>query len=244
MIVAGTGHRPPKLGGYGEKVYEQLVELAIWALRSFVNPPTQVISGMAIGWDQALAEAAIHHGMPLVAAIPCIGQELRWPAEAQARYHYILSRASEKHLVSNIHYQPWVMHRRNMWMVDRANVMLALWDGSQGGTSNCLEYAKVKRVPILNLWRPWLTRQALPAGHLDLVELVDLLKRADLKGRPLSPREFIKEGEARLYVGYDPIDHTYLLTEEYLDTLVIFGRVAVTEADLHSWIGRGRPAGI
>lgn len=55
MIVAGTGHRPNKLGGYGDDVFERLVALArtyLWHME-----PWHVISGMALGWDQALAQA-------------------------------------------------------------------------------------------------------------------------------------------------------------------------------------------
>ena len=32
MIVAGTGHRPDKLGGYGKEVHERLVHVACTAL--------------------------------------------------------------------------------------------------------------------------------------------------------------------------------------------------------------------
>jgi hypothetical protein len=28
MIIAGTGHRPDKLGGYGDEVFNKLVSLA------------------------------------------------------------------------------------------------------------------------------------------------------------------------------------------------------------------------
>ena len=32
MIVAGTGHRPDKLGGYGKEAHERLVHVACTAL--------------------------------------------------------------------------------------------------------------------------------------------------------------------------------------------------------------------
>ena len=55
-IVAGSGHRPSKLGGYSEQIHEKLVALAIGWLKK--NEPSCVLSGMALGWDTALAEAA------------------------------------------------------------------------------------------------------------------------------------------------------------------------------------------
>jgi uncharacterized phage-like protein YoqJ len=49
------------------------------------------------------------------------------------------------------------MQIRNEWMVDNAHIVLALWDGSSGGTGNCIKYANRKSVnkPIINLWSSW-----------------------------------------------------------------------------------------
>jgi hypothetical protein len=33
--------------------------------------------------------------------------------------------------------------------------VLALWDGSHGGTSNCIAYAKVRAKPVTNVWNKW-----------------------------------------------------------------------------------------
>jgi hypothetical protein len=37
-------------------------------------------------------------------------------------------------------------------MVDHATIIVALFDGTAGGTANCMAYARSKRVPIENLW--------------------------------------------------------------------------------------------
>jgi uncharacterized phage-like protein YoqJ len=34
------------------------------------------------------------------------------------------------------------MQVRNEWMVDHCNDLLAVWDGSDGGTGNCVRYAQ------------------------------------------------------------------------------------------------------
>jgi uncharacterized phage-like protein YoqJ len=34
------------------------------------------------------------------------------------------------------------MQIRNEWMVDRCDKLIAVWDGSKGGTGNCVDYAK------------------------------------------------------------------------------------------------------
>jgi uncharacterized phage-like protein YoqJ len=44
------------------------------------------------------------------------------------------------------------MQRRNEWMVERADVILALWNGSSGGTANCVAYARQRGSRIVNVW--------------------------------------------------------------------------------------------
>lgn len=37
-------------------------------------------------------------------------------------------------------YSSAAMQVRNEWLADRCDALLALWDGSPGGTANCLRY--------------------------------------------------------------------------------------------------------
>jgi uncharacterized phage-like protein YoqJ len=96
---------------------------------------------MALGFDQILAAAARDLGIPWTAAIPFPGQHLRWPREQQDEYHRLLESASDIVIVSPSYAGPWVMQTRNEWMVDRCGLLMACWDGSSGGTANCLRYA-------------------------------------------------------------------------------------------------------
>jgi uncharacterized phage-like protein YoqJ len=41
---------------------------------------------------------------------------------------------------------PWVYEVRNRWMVDNSDKVLAWWDGTSGGTKNCIDYADDKGV--------------------------------------------------------------------------------------------------
>lgn len=144
-----------------------LTELALFGLQR--HAPTQVISGMALGWDTALAMAAIAHHIPLIAAVPFVGQESRWPPAQRLRYQKLLRRATEVVVVTEGGYAAWKMQKRNEWMVDRCDVLLALWDGSSGGTANCLTYARQRHVgtPLLpavvidNLWSEWESRRGV-----------------------------------------------------------------------------------
>lgn len=152
ITICGTGHRPPKLGGYSDAVYRRLIDLALVALEHY-NPDV-VISGMALGWDQALADASIYMGIKTIGAIPCKGQHKRWPLKSQERYIAMVKKLSEYHVLSET-YTPSCMQDRNIWMVDHSDAVLAIWDGSTGGTKNCIDYAVSERKPIYNLYQDW-----------------------------------------------------------------------------------------
>jgi len=150
MIICGTGHRPDKLGGYGIDAHNRLVQLAVDYM--ILSGPQRVISGMALGWDQALAEAAIMLQIPFTAAVPFAGQECAWPMESQRYYHHLIAQADCVVQVCEPGYAPWKMQKRNEWMVDVSMRVCALWNGTQGGTANCVRYAEQCGRPIDNLW--------------------------------------------------------------------------------------------
>lgn len=153
MILAATGHRPNKLGGYGPEVLKRLIVGATTTLTE--EKPDAVISGMALGWDTAWALAALDLGVPLLAAVPFAGQDSRWPDANRDQYRQILSRAASVKVVCDGGYTAWKMHARNAWMVNRCDKLIALWDGTPGGTASCVAYARRKRKPVENLWRDW-----------------------------------------------------------------------------------------
>lgn len=153
MIICGTGHRPDKLGGYGPEATIKLIDLAKDWLG--VHLPASVISGMALGWDSALAEAACQLEIPWTAAIPFEGQESRWPKQSQDIYKKTLMFAEKVVYVSEPGYAVWKMQKRNEWMVDNSDLVLALWDGSDGGTANCVRYANKVGKEVVNLWETY-----------------------------------------------------------------------------------------
>lgn len=142
VIASFTGHRPDKLGGYtlpnptyihiSQQIKKALLELKV----------TKAISGMALGVDQYAANVCVQLGIPFVAAVPFIGQEKMWPAQSQKLYNSLLKKASEVVIVSEGGYSPAKMQVRNEWMVDNSDQVIAVWDGTPGGTANCVAYAK------------------------------------------------------------------------------------------------------
>jgi len=161
MILAGTGHRPNKLNNaYPEtEEYDKLICFAQSILSKL--KPAEVISGMALGWDMALADAAICLEIPFIAAVPFKGQESVWPEKTRILYRKLLSESKEVYYVCGPGYDPWKMMKRNVWMVDElvgeGDTLLALWNGDiGGGTYNAVNYAVQKQVYVLNVWNDYL----------------------------------------------------------------------------------------
>lgn len=150
MIIAATGHRPNKLGGYGVAAQMKLRFIATEYLNRV--KPESVICGMALGWDQAVGFAAVGLGIPVHAAVPFEGQELAWPLESQYEYRSLIACCASRTVVFPGGYCAYAMQMRNEWMVDRCNRVMAMWDGSAGGTANCIKYAVKRGVTIDNLF--------------------------------------------------------------------------------------------
>lgn len=150
LIIAATGHRPNKLGGYGDDTLERATVLACGFLAD--RKPTSVITGMALGWDTAVALAAQRLRIPYIAAIPFQGQQSMWPMSAKQRYQTLLAAAAEVVMVTRGGYSPQAMHLRNKWMVDHCDLLVALWNGTSGGTASCIAYAKQAEREWVNLW--------------------------------------------------------------------------------------------
>ncbi len=158
IIITATGHRPNKLGGYSPTTEQALYNLArgwlevqLGSTTDESEKPRAVISGLALGWDTAVALAALDLNIPLIAAIPFPNQPSRWPTQSVLTWSNIKQRATKVHIISQQYSIP-AMQRRNEWMVDRADTIVALWNGSPGGTANCLRYAVARNKPFDNLW--------------------------------------------------------------------------------------------
>lgn len=151
MIVAATGHRPQKLGGFSHKVKQDLFEVAMKALVE--KSPHTVISGMALGWDQAVARAACNLSIPFIAAIPFPGQADRWPSESVLEWGKLLRKASEVITICET-FSYDAMEKRNRYMVDNCDIVIALFDENKpnSGTGRCIAYAKKHRKQIVNYW--------------------------------------------------------------------------------------------
>ena len=155
MICAFTGHRPQRLpwgsreedsrcAALKQRMEEAVEQAAARGCRTF-------LCGMARGCDTYFAEIVLSKGFRLEAMLPCPEQADRWPETDRRRYRDLLLRCDAIHVVEAV-YSEGCMLRRNHAMVDRADLLITVYDGSGGGTGSTVSYAVGKGVEIIPLW--------------------------------------------------------------------------------------------
>ena len=164
MEICVTGHRPNELFGYyiHSEAYNKIrhsLKLAIYTLlKDCDDKDVTVYSGMALGVDQIFVEEMVKArayykskgiNFRIVAAVPFESQDCKWPEASKKLYHELLDQCDEKVVVSEGKYSPILMQKRNEFMVDHSDCVIAVWDGSRGGTGNCVEYARKQEKHIL-----------------------------------------------------------------------------------------------
>ncbi|MBU5245288.1 DUF1273 family protein [Bacillus halotolerans] len=170
--VCFTGHRPNKLGGYDmknptmlklkDKLLEVIEELIIKEEKS------RFITGGALGTDQAACWCVHilkkkHPHIKNIIATPFKEQDKVWSADQKMWYKRMLDVADEiinveeldKYKVSGDkpgEFSPAKMQKRNEYMIDYSEAIVAVYDGSKSGTRNCLNYARESYLGH-QLWR-------------------------------------------------------------------------------------------
>lgn len=175
MNIAFTGHRSDKLGGYDlDNRINKIIELKLYAtiikqtIKGEFNPPYHFITGGAIGADQIAANCVLEMkkrfsegDITLEIAVPFERQCAMWNDKDVDRYYNQLDRADKVTYVDYLEeysikgydrdvYYPAKMQMRNRYMVDKCDLLIAVWDGSEsGGTYNCIKYARSKNKDII-----------------------------------------------------------------------------------------------
>ena len=154
-----SGHRPEKLPWHSdeldprcvklkEKLYDVVQALYLSGIRHF-------ICGMARGCDFYFAETVLrlrsdYEGITLEAAIPCEEQSKNWSESDRSRYYHLVSECDFETLLQR-EYTEDCMLRRNKYMVDRSSVLIAVFDGTLGGTLHTVNYASKKELEIIEI---------------------------------------------------------------------------------------------
>ena len=111
-----------------------------------------MISGGAQGMDIMAAEAVLdlkgtYPDLTLEIAVPYEGQASKWPIADQARWRRCLDSADMITVLSH-QYSKGCFFTRNRYMVEQADLLLACFDGKDGGTKMTVDYARRYGCPV------------------------------------------------------------------------------------------------
>jgi len=158
-----TGHRPKGfLWNYYDK-NQSSQQKYLQTLRGLIlsviqRGATHFISGGALGVDMDFTEIVLelrkqNPAITLEIAVPCPNQTLKWSQKEKARYQAIIEQADEVNTICD-RYTDKCMIKRNLYMVDKSNYVIAVWNGKmKNRTYSTLHYAekKNKNVDIILL---------------------------------------------------------------------------------------------
>ena len=149
-----TGHRPEKLfEQYDEsEIYNRILAAISTAIE---DGYTTFVCGGSRGADFLFAEAVIelkstHPGIRLEFMLPCRNQSELWSREDRDRYSSLLELGDSVFCLSD-KYTPGCMQNRNRVMVDRSSLLIAVWNGTEGGTEYTYKYARKRKLRIVDL---------------------------------------------------------------------------------------------
>lgn len=144
-----TGHRPEKLTRSEQNITAALRREIAQAVEDGI---TVFISGMARGVDIWAAEEVLRlrdagADVKLVCAVAFEGMENRWSADWQRRYRNILDRSDLNTLICRSPSRESYL-ARDRWMVDHSSRVIAVFDGTPGGTKYTVDYAEKNGVDV------------------------------------------------------------------------------------------------
>ena len=136
---AFTGHRTLYKGFSPRRLKREIKKLILSGVDTFYN-------GMAMGFDLIAAEKTLelkkrYPHIRLILCIPCYEQERHFSEKDKARYATIYKKADEKVYVSEDYYRG-CMQKRNRFMVDNADVLIAYCIKEEGGAAYTVKIFK------------------------------------------------------------------------------------------------------
>ena len=160
QTCAFTGHRAEKIPSIGGErataipMFYCALEATI--LRAVAEGYTVFRSGGAMGMDLLGAEIVLrlnaeYPQLQIHFILPCETQANYWPEHWRERYFHALAGADEVTYIQ-ARYTRDCMFRRNRFLVDGAQLVIAYYDGRPtGGTAYTVRYARKKGVPVWNI---------------------------------------------------------------------------------------------
>lgn len=157
-VVCFTGHRPNKLKGYNAEDNKEL----LWRIHSVCidlienRKVNTFINGLALGVDMWSAKIVIklkekYPHIKLISAIPCKNHPCKWQKQDKDMWQDICDKSDEVVLVTDEEYKPYLMQVRNEWMVNKSDYVIGVWNGTKGGTANCINFAEKQNKEIIRI---------------------------------------------------------------------------------------------
>ena len=145
--VCFTGQRPEKLS---QPEWQVKAWLRKEIEKAIADGYTTFITGMAMGVDiwagQIVADIKSRNPqIHLIAAVPWLGVSKRWGESWRELYEGLLAQVDLKKVICTS-YSDDVFMQRNRWMVDHSNLVIAYYNGSEGGAQKTLEYAEERGI--------------------------------------------------------------------------------------------------
>ena len=111
--------------------------------------------GMAMGFDLVAAECVLkekekNSEIRIVACVPCYGQERGYSERDKRRYAEILKKCDEKVVLSDSYYNG-CMQKRNEYMAERSDALIAYCRKQTGGTVYTVKCFKRKGKPVFEI---------------------------------------------------------------------------------------------
>ena len=111
------------------------------------------LSGMAMGVDLWAAAIVLqlreeNPSIHLIACIPWPGFAAKWKEPWKSMYYSTMKKADFRVCISD-HYENGVFRKRNEYMIDRSARVIAVFNGSPGGTKDTLSYAAGKGIEVV-----------------------------------------------------------------------------------------------
>lgn len=153
-----TGHRPQKLPwGFNEqdtRCIAMKAQLINHIENCIKNGYENFWCGMALGFDMICEETVIqlkksYPHIKLMGAIPCRNQDCKWSQKDKLRYRNLLSKLDGERCIYENYNGRICMLERNKFMVDNSSMIIALFNGEEGGTKGTIQYAKQKNLKTI-----------------------------------------------------------------------------------------------
>ncbi len=112
------------------------------------------LCGMALGFDMICAETVIdlkreYNGIKIIGALPCKTQDIKWFPKDRERYRKLLGQLDGIRCIYDEYIGAECMLERNRFMVNNSSLLIALFNGLEGGTKSTIDYARKQGLELV-----------------------------------------------------------------------------------------------